>query len=212
MSDDASDRDDLDGNDLATDGHGATAETREQPEATKHAVDDVLEDGSDGPKGGGRVVEMPPPNLKKTRFGLLRLWRRQKKRRKLAAKGYVEWYLIGDGYPRPKYVKPDASGGGVPELWYKGQPYLFPRNKRVPRKDSGMWVMMHKKGDAEPINLQNPEKLTIPTDELKQYLETQVTSGAPSTLDKLNISRSTIIAGVLGIIILYAVLMGGGFL
>jgi len=190
----------------------AESDADAHPEATKRDVNDVVEPDSEGPKGGGEVVELPPPNLKTARFGVLRMWRREKKRRKLAAKGYVEWYLVGDGYPRPRYVKPDASGGGVPELWYKGEPYLFPRNKRVPRKDSGMWVMMHKRGDAEPINLQNPEKLTIPTDELKQYLETQVTSGAPSTLDKLDLNRSTVIMAVLGLIIVYALMqgMGGG--
>jgi len=193
---------------------GSSSGSDAPPEAVERDVDDVVDPGFEVSMGGGEVVEIPPPNLKKTRFGLLRLWRRQKKRRKLAAKGYVEWYLVGDGYPRPRYVKPDASGGGVPELWYKGEPYLFPRNKRVPRKDSGMWVMMHKRGDAEPINLQNPEKLTIPTDELKQYLETQVTSGAPSTLDKLDLNRSTIIMAVFGLIIVYALMqgMGGGLL
>jgi hypothetical protein len=159
-------------------------------------------------------VFLEKPDLKTVKCGmvgeLLLTWRHLKKRRKLAGKGYVEWRLVGDTFPTPKYVKPTEKGGGMLEYKHDGQTYLFPKDAMVPNEDQGLWTIMHEKGDANPINLKDPLVPAIKSDALEEYLTMRVSASRPSFLDKFDmnaqdamtyaIAGTVLIAGVFGAI------------
>lgn len=161
----------------------------------------------------GELVEMDPPRMDTGR--MRQLWRTRKhlkKREKLIGDGYVQWYLVGDAVNRPKFVKPSRKGGGIPELDHDGETYLFPRDALVPSAD-GMWTCVHREGEADPINIRDPAKLSLPADELKEYLDLRVSSSAPGLLDGLGLDSGDLIKLLIGGIIAYAVFqqfMGGG--
>lgn len=165
------------------------------------------------------VVEFPPPQLKGGRFGtfgeMLGMWRRVRKRRKMAKKGYVQWYLVDETFPTPKFVKPEMKGGGIPELKYKGITYLFPKNGKLPAEEQGLWTYLHKKGEADPVKIDEPLEYAIDGDELSEYLAKRVTSSPPGLLDKLDLNlspRQIMAAGIVGIILLsiFMRFFGGG--
>lgn len=135
------------------------------------------------------VVELDPPIVRDG--GLLvelwRTWRYLRKRKKLVQEGYVQWFLVDDGWPRPTYVKPKERGGGILEVEHDGTRYLFPRGGMIPDETSGIWTIVHQKGDAEPLNVQAPSEFAIPPDELEEYLSMRPTASPPSFWDKLDI-------------------------
>jgi len=153
-------------------------------------VDDAIDEAeqnadSDEPP----VVNLEPPAVQIASLGLtqtlLRLYSTYRKRRKLATKGYVQWYFMDSTFPTPKYVKPEEQGGGIPELKHDGDRYLFPREALVPSETEGMWTAVHKRGDAMPINLGTPGRPAIESDELEEYLNLRVSAEPPSALDFL---------------------------
>lgn len=162
-------------------------------------------------------VDLPPPDLKKGRLGIfseIRAVRRHiKKRRKMIRKGYVEWYLVDSSFPRPKYVKPEADGGGIPEYKHNGVRYLFPREAMVANEQNGGWTVVHKKGDAEPINLREPSEHAIPPDILEEYSQLIVTDSPPSLLDRFDLDARDaflyLIVGIVGFAFIQG--MMGGF-
>ena len=166
------------------------------------------------PEDEGQIVEHRPPSVDTTFW---RQWYRTrrwlKKREKLIGDGYVQWYLIGDAVNQPQFVKPKRKGGGIPELDYEGETYLFPRQALVPSED-GMWVCIHREGEADPINIRDPARLSLPSDELNEYLDLRVSSSSPGLLDGLGIDSGDLvkiaIAGIIGYAIFQQV-MGGGF-
>ena len=186
---------------------------------------DQPSDPTGGPPEGGdpdgskpptepQLVEIRPPSMDTSK---LRQWSRTrkwlKKRQKLIGDGYVQWYLIGDAVNHPKFVKPERKGGGIPELEVDGETYLFPRDALVPSED-GMWTCIHRVGEADPINIRDPARLSIKADELKEYLDLRVSSSAPGLLDGLGIDASDAVKIMIALIIAYAIfqqVLGGGF-
>lgn len=175
-------------------------------------ADDLRENGHEEPT---ETVEAP--DISGARFGtvgmLYRMYRQRQKERKYADKGYVKWYLVGSGWPSPKYVKPEGKGGGVPEYEYEGDTYLFPVRGRMASRDSGMFVAIHKEGEAEPLNLRDPTENAIKADELKEYLTKRVNTSPPSFFDKFDLGADELIKYSIAAIILFALLssvLGGG--
>lgn len=184
----------------------------EQPGPT---LDDDTEgeDEDDVWPHGRQLVEHEPPRMKVGKVRQWwRTWRWLKKRRKLIGDGYVKWKLIGDSVNRAKFIKPERKGGGIPEYEHEGETYLFPPGAKVPSED-GLWVFMHRRGEADPINIRDPARLSLPADELKEYLDLRVSASAPGFFDSLGIDVGDMIKIMVGLIIAYAVfqqVMGGG--
>jgi hypothetical protein len=165
----------------------------------------------------GRTLSQP--DLQNARFGtfseIWRLWRHHRKRRRLASEGYVQWYLIDDTFPTPRFVQPELKGGGIAELEHDGVTYLFPRRAMVASEQQGLWTVIHKRGEAEPINLREPSRDAIKADEVKEFLEMRVTSSPPSWLDGMDLDASQLLKLGLGLIVVYAVVkssLGNGVL
>ena len=165
------------------------------------------------PEDEGQVVELRPPSVKTRTWR--QIWRTRrwlKKREKLIGDGYVQWYRIGDAVPHPKFVKPKRKGGGIPELEVDGETYLFPRDALVPSEEGG-WVCIHREGEADPINIRDPVRLSIPSDELKEYLDLRVSSSAPGLLDGLGLDMGDFIKIAIAGVIAFAAFQqvsGGG--
>lgn len=163
------------------------------------------------------TVDLPPPTLRNARFGwfseMRRLHKHHKKRRKLADEGYVQWFLVGDRWPTPRFIKPERNDNGIPQYEYKGKTYLFPESALIPSEQQGLWTAIHKQGDAKPIKPQEPSEVPIPADVLTEYLKLSVTSTAPGFLDGLDLEPADIIkwgmAALVGYVILQSVLGGG---
>jgi len=174
--------------------------------------DDLRENGHEEQR---ETVEAP--RIGSPKYGLVgKLWRayrNDKKERKYADKNYVKWYLVGSGWPSPKFVKPEGKAGGIPEYKHDGTTYLFPREALLPDRDSGMFTCVHKYGEADPLNLTDPSRNAIKADELNEYLTKRVTSSPPSFFDKFDLDPETILYLSIGIVLILAVgarVMGGG--
>jgi hypothetical protein len=82
----------------------------------------------------------------------------------------------------------------------------------VPSEDGG-WVCMHREGEADPINIGDPARLSIPSDELKEYLDLRVSSSAPGLLDGLGLDTGDLIKIAIAGLIAFAAFQqvsGGG--
>lgn len=177
----------------------------DEPEAPQATPQDPDPDSSETDwEPEGDLVELDPPRM--NTGGLRQLYRARKhlrKQEKLASKGYVRWHRIGDSFARPEYVKPDRKGGGIPEKEVDGETYLFPKSAMVPA-DNGMWTIIHREGEADPINLRDPVQTAIDADRLKEYLDLRVSSSSPSWLD--SIGSYDIIKVVIAGVIAFAVI------
>jgi len=164
-----------------------------------------------------QLAELDQPDMKTARWGWLQqIWRMHKqikKRRKMASEGYVQWYLIDDTYPVPKFVKPERKGAGVPEYEHGGNRYLFPKDAMVASEQQGVWTIMHKRGEADPLNLRDPTKNAIQADTLEEYIQMRVSTSPPSWLDQFGLGAEDIIkyglAGFILIVIGQSVIGGG---
>jgi len=137
-------------------------------------------------------VALPEPDLRTAPFGILgsflKYARYRRKQRKLTSKGYVKWILIDGVFPRPTYVRPKLKGGGqIPEYEYNGETYLFPRDAAVPDAKSGLWTVVHKKGESDPVNLRDPSAMAISAKALQEQLGMRVSSSPPGLLDRLGL-------------------------
>jgi len=163
------------------------------------------------------TIDLRPPDVKGSRIPGGEFWklrRRRKKRKKLVNKGYVQWFLVDDGWPEPRFVQPKAKGAGIPEVKHDGDRYLFPKQSMLPNTTQGMWTVIHRKGEADPINLRDPSKYAIPTDELDEYLNMTVSSSPPSWLGQFDLDAEDIIKYGIAAIIVFALVqgfLGGGF-
>jgi hypothetical protein len=159
---------------------------------------------------GGAVRTLRPPDLRNARFGLLselyRLHKHHRKRRRLSSKGYVQWLLIDDTYPAPRYVQPDLNGGGIPEVEHDGVRYLFPKKAMLPSEEQGLWTVVHRRGEAEPVNLREPSEDAIKADALDEYLRMRVTTEPPGWLGDLDLDAATLMKVGLALVIGYAVM------
>jgi hypothetical protein len=161
----------------------------------------------------GDDYDLEPPKIKESIFGPLAAWRHERKRRKLAGKGYVQWYLIGSSWPRPKFVKPKDEGGGEFEFEHDGETYLFPREAFLPTEDAGLWTVVHQRGDAEPIDLTEPDEFSISAKQLQNYVTSRVTVEPPGWLSSLSSDPKTLIKyaifGFIAFVLLQGALEGG---
>lgn len=176
----------------------------EDEESLKDISADLV-DESEGVPDGGHVVELQLPNIRSARFGMLgvmwRSWRNYRKRKKVGEDGYIEWYLVDDAWPVPKFIKPETEGGGVPEYEYNGKTYLFPRQGRVPNTESGMWTVVHSKGDAIPINLDVTGQPSLDPQALNEYSTMRPSSSPPSILDKFDVDPQTLLMGGIAVLL-----------
>lgn len=158
------------------------------------------------------VVELPRPEIRGARFGMLqvlwRLWKHHVRRKKLASKGYVQWYLVDDTWPVPKYVKPKFKGGGVRELEYDDGRYLFPESARLPSEEQGLWTFVHHYGEAEPRNLGDPVQNAMRADAVEEYLQARITTSPPSWFSNFDIDPQDAIMYLIVGIVAYAFLRG----
>jgi len=162
-------------------------------------------------------IEIQPPEYN-SRLGALgnaiKQYRHNKKRKKIAGKGYVQWYLIDDSWPEPKYVKPKRKGSAVRELEHDGEIYLFPREAFLSDRRTGAWTVVHRKGELDPIALQEPKKNALDADSAKKWAELTVTSSPPGLLEKLDLDTQDLMTYLVFGIIALAVgqqVLGGGF-
>jgi len=179
---------------------GASATTDPSPDSTPPEQDD-----GDEWEPEGDIVEVDPPRMD-TRW-YRQIWRTRrylKKRQKFIGDGYVRWHLVNDSFERPKFVKPTRKGGGIPEKEVDDITYLFPKEAMVP-SENGMWTIVHREGEADPINLKDPVRLSIDGDRLTEYLDLRVSSSAPGLLDGLGLDSGDLLKIAVGIIILFAV-------
>lgn len=183
-----------------------------EDEQTEHAL--WLSDAPADDPPDASVIELEPPNVRNARFGLPeKLWRTyryRKKRRKLTTNGYVQWYLIDDAWPNPKFVKPEYKGEGQREYEYKDCLYIFPREAMLPAEEQGMWTVIHKKGEMDPINLRDPSATSINADSVSAFLDMKATADPPSFFDKFDLDAGSaikwMIVGLAGVMIVQSLL------
>lgn len=153
---------------------------------------------------------MTAPEIRRTssRLGLLGdLWRMKRirdKRKKYLGDGYVIWYLVGDTFPRPRFVKPTLEKGGIPEYELDGERYLFPRSAALPTEMEGFWAYIHQRGDADPVNLKEPKAHTLPADAVEEWTTMRPASSPPGWLSSFGFEPSTMMKVGLVVIIAYA--------
>jgi hypothetical protein len=159
-------------------------------------------------------VELQQPDLKSGTFGVLgqvfalREWLR--KRRKLLNSGHVQWFLVEDGWPTAKYVKPQRKNGGTPECEHQGTTYLFPKNAAVPDEVGGILTFVHTEGDSQPIHVRDPDRPALAPDAVKALFDRRVTTDEPSLFDRLDLDLDarTIMAGGLALTMVGSVVVG----
>lgn len=153
-----------------------------------------------------------PPTVRDTSLvpfaGLYRIWKHQRNRERLIGDGYVQWYLVDGTFPSPRWIKPKARGGGVLEHEHGSQRYLFPREAIVPTEGSGAWTAVHKVGEADPLNLNDPSKHAIPADLLEEYLQRRVTTSPPSIFDGMDLDPKDVMTWTIVLFVVIAVVYG----
>jgi hypothetical protein len=130
------------------------------------------------------AVDLKPPHMRTSTFGVVedvfREWRHRQMEKKLARKGYVKWYLVrGNTLTRPKYVKPEATGGGIPRYEYDGTTYLFHEDAMVADESNAIWTCFHKENETDPIPVRDPLRQGIPTDTVDEWLTLEVATESP---------------------------------
>jgi hypothetical protein len=139
--------------------------------------------------------------------GLLGAALRERKKRKALGRGVVRWHVIGSAFEKPRYIKPERKeGGNVPEVELDGETYIFPEEATVPSEEEGVPTIVHRKGEAEPLELRDPWDDSVDARTLAEYLTLRVTSRKPSSglLDGLGLgdmdSMDMFRYGILGIV------------
>lgn len=175
--------------------------------------DDLDDEGLSLPEGPIQI-DQPEYNSRLGAIGnAWRQYRHNKKRKKVASKGYIQWYLIDDSWPKPKYVKPERKGGGIREYEHDGEIYLFPREAFLSDRRTGTWTVVHRKGELDPVALQEPGKNALDADAAKKWAELTVTSDPPGWLDSLDVDSKDLMTYLIFGIIALAVgqqMLGGG--
>lgn len=153
------------------------------------------------------------PDVKGGYFGVLgrfvRYYLRDKRLRRKAGEGYILWYLIEDGHPNPKFIKPESDGAGVPEYEHGDDLYLFPYSARYAHKDTGMWVVYHQKGDSLPMTMHANDEPSLEPGVTQQFSQLKPQTDPPSWFDDIDITMKQVFMGLLAFIVIFAVLQGG---
>ena len=112
----------------------------------------------------------------------MRAYSRRREKDKALRKGFVRWHLVGASFSKPMYVKPEPEGGGnTPELEHDGQTYVFPEEARTPSAEDGVPIVVHREGEADPIDLGGSWDLAMDAKTLQEYLTQRVTSEQPDS-------------------------------
>lgn len=150
--------------------------------------------------------------------GIIASYLRDRKKSKALDTGVIRWHIIDSTFESPKYIKPQRKeGGNIPEIEYENETYLFPEQAAIYSEEEGIPVIIHRRGESNPINLRDPWDDAIDAGTLAQYLTLRVTSTKPSSgfLDGLSgdYDAMTLFRYGLLAIIAFALLMetlGGG--
>lgn len=184
------------------------------PEAVTESGTINVDDLPDDAKG---YVNLNNPSVSGARFGLLgELWGCYKhylRRRRLAKKGYAQWFRIENGtLSGPHYVRPEADAESpIPFVEHDGGRYFFPDKAMVSDTSVGMWTAVHRKGEADPINLRDGDEDAISAEAAQKWSEMAVTSEKPGGLlgGLGDLSAQQMMAIAIGGVVLVTVLMGG---
>jgi len=165
---------------------------RTEAEEWERELEDALE--LENVEDDGHSVTLPAPDMKSSLWDLLKLSRHQAKEQKLAKRGYVKWMKFDGMLRRPEWVKPERSGSGVPKYHDSENDvhYLFPEDALVTDARTGAPVAVHHAGEAEPINLKDPEYPPIDADRLEEIINLEIESEPPSWLSKFDLDATTI--------------------
>lgn len=199
---------------VAVFGLSVFAVSRYQSNSVEQHIDEMTSKPDKDP-GPGHALKLEPPDLGDSLMGLLAVWRHEQKGKRLARKGYVKWYKIGAKRQRPRWVKPDYEGAGVPEYYDSDEDvtYVFPEEALVTDARTGAWVAEHRIGEAEPINLRDPAAPALDADRLEEVINLEAESDAPGFFDRLNIDQTTLmwilIFGAFGIFAAFRYMNGG---
>lgn len=181
-----------------------------QNEAITSEVDSKVvaaEASADEDDEPGATVDLEPPEVRDGFFGLLQMWRHRTKGAKLAKKGYVRWYKLDARMNRPQWVKPKFRGAGEGEYHDRGDDvtYLFPREAMLSDARTGAWVAMHRRNEADPINLRDPVMPSVPADRLQEIINLEAESEKPGFLSGLDLSMGQMtVAAVVVMFLVYA--------
>jgi len=163
----------------------------------------------------GTAVDLEPPDVTDGFLGLIQMWRHRGKGARLAKKGYVRWYKLDARVNRPKWIKPSFDGTGEGEYHDKGDDvtYLFPREAMLSDARTGAWVAMHRRNEADPLNLRDPVMPAVPADRLQEIINLEAEAEKPGFLSGFDLSMPQImIGGGVIIFLVYAAyfVMNGG--
>lgn len=176
----------------------------------------VATDGGEEAEGAvAASVELDPPEVTDGILGLIQLWRHLAKGARLAKKGYVRWYKLDARVNRPTWIKPSFDGTGEGEYHDSGDDvtYLFPREAMLSDARTGAWVAMHRRNEADPLNLRDPVMPSVPADRLQEIINLEAESDKPGFLSGFDLSMPQImIGGGVIIFLVYAAyyVMNGG--
>jgi len=156
--------------------------------------------------GSGSEVVLPAPDVSSSLWGVFKQLRHKSKRKKLAKKGYVKWFKIDGMLNAPTWVKPERSGSGVPKFYDSDDDvhYLFPSDALVTDSTTGAPVAVHKSGEAEPVNLEDPEYPPIDADRLEELINLEIESEPPSWLSKFDLNAQTLMWAMIFIVLIFA--------
>jgi len=163
----------------------------------------------------GTVVTLPSPETGSSLLDIWRHYRHRKKQQKLAKRGYVKWYKLDGMLSRPKWVKPEKSGSGVPKYYDSSDDvhYLFPKEPLVTDSRTGAPVAIHHAGEAEPVNVKDPAYPPIDSDRLEEAINLEIESDPPGWLDKFDLNGETVMWIMILLVLGFAgfqQFMGGG--
>ena len=148
--------------------------------------------------------------------GLLGSYLQEREKSKALKKGMVRWHLVGSSFEKARYIKPEREpGGSIPEVEHDGETYLFPPEAARPSQEEGVPVFVHREGESDPVELADDWELSVDAKQLKDYLDSRVSSTDPKGLglglgdmEPMDILKY----GVLGLVLLFILiqLMNGG--
>jgi len=135
----------------------------------------------------------------------IRAGRHLQKQRKAAKKGWVKWYRIGSNMSAPKWVAPKREGSGLPKVTVNGEPYYFNPDAMITDAETGAYVAVHREGESDPINLQDPAYPGIEADLMERTINMEAESDPPGFFDSFGMSTQTLMwVAIGGSFIVYA--------
>jgi len=172
----------LAGGALAILGSGALAGgwylNQKATERAEARVEATLED-ADGP------IALPAPEVSLSPMDYFRAMRHLQTQQTAAKKGYIKWFRLGSNMKRPQWVKPKPSGSGPPKKSVDGQPYYFDKAAMTIDERTGAYVAVHRVGESDPINLNDPAYPGIEADRMERIINLEAEDKPPGLFDGL---------------------------